>query len=301
MAGLIKKILSAILVLIFSFSFSAFIFSFSFSSVALSPQFYIASFEKYDVYGQLQVAVLSQANLPAVAGLAKDSLVPKSWIKESLDSVVSELLAYLKSERESFEGTISLAPLKSNVQSLASRFGVPVQALDLSNIPDSVSVSKQLGLNGKPLEDARHYVSLFLLGVYVSGAIAILMLALLAFLYRHSMKSVLKVLGSALAFAGISAFAVSFIAMASAKNVLEGALSGIPQELSSASAAVSGIAADFISAVFSKAMLFSGIAAVLGILLLVASFFARPNKPAGNGAGGAAEKANAADSVVKED
>ncbi|MBI4053221.1 MAG: hypothetical protein HY394_04240 [Candidatus Diapherotrites archaeon] len=291
MAGLLKKILSAIIVLIFSFSFSAFIFSFSFSSVALSPAFYLASFEKYDVYGQLQAAAMSQAQLPAVAGLAKDSLVPRSWIKESLDSVVSELLAYLKSERESFEGTISLAPLKSNVQSLASQFGVPVQALDLSTIPDTLSVSQQFGLKGKPLEDARSYVSLFFLGIYASAAIAILMLGLLAFLYRHSMKSVLKALGSALAFAGISAFAVSFIAMASAKNVLEGALSGIPQGLSAASAALSGIATDFISAVFSQAMLFSGIAAVIGILLLVASFFVRPNTPAGN----------SANSVVKED
>jgi len=270
---MLKKFLSGVFVLIFLLSFSAFIFSFSLSSVALDPGFYAASFERHGIYTLVRDGLAEHSGVPGLAFVAKDAIFPKSWVKESIDGVVSELLSYLKSERESFEGKISLVPVKSNILSLLVTQSGMADSVDLSSIPDSVSLSEQAGMDVRSLETARRYVSAFLTAVYVAGFFTLLMLAFLVFLWRESLKSVLKAVGSALAFAGISAAAVSFVARSEAPELLANYVSSAAQGMPGIGAAVSGVATDLISAVFSNVLVISAIVAVAGMLLLVASFF----------------------------
>jgi hypothetical protein len=285
-----------------------------------TPDFYFVQFDKANIYSTLKGAALDAivensikqqlSSLPAelqqqITTEIKaefSTAVPTTWFKKQVDSILTNVLLYLKDERATVSMVIRLQEVKPNLltaaknvatklveaqvqqasggtlgqeaakelaQQMVTQFGSDLE----KQMPDTVDIDQLTNRSAsKGLAEAKGIVGYVFLAcnlLYVVAAVLAIIIALLVF----DVKSVISKLGWCILWAGIPLVFMSFAGpqmMASALGA------GMPQPQAGAEnalgALMSVIVLGIMTAIFESLKTTSIIVLVAGVVLIVVPY-----------------------------
>ncbi|MDI6722230.1 MAG: hypothetical protein QMD97_01625 [Candidatus Aenigmarchaeota archaeon] len=246
----------------------------------LQPEVYTTSFEKFGIYDKLPI-------VPA----GYEEIFTKDFVKENVNRIVVSGLAYIRGETNELDLSIPIdrnqirAVVLQQINSIPecptgvvpqnpqspeclpkgyNRAQLADSALNSINIPDKIDLLQAQPQIKQGIDQVKDKVVFLYKILYALLALSVILILLIILLTRHSLKSMLKWLGSALLLSGITVLAISFILT----NLV---ISMIRAQLGS-----SGIAISLISSildVFAGSMrLYAAIITIIGAAMYLAAW-----------------------------
>lgn len=302
---MIKKVFLIILAILFVTNFVVLALLWNGANTVLDSSTYKSFLEKSsitsEVQEQLSATVAKQLAEQMGGAVSEAELKEKlkevfseEWMKTEANNLVTELLAYLKGEKEELELNVSIVEVKQKLSDLlgeiakekARQSGLPAEMVNseqikqllASQIPDTISL-KEMIVSSSPdalsqLEEAKKMIQLFftaLNGLIVTAIVLLIFIVLLSF---RTLKGLIGWIGGTLLASGILALLTAGL-IGGMGAVLPASL---PNEIpAQAKEAIIELLTGIIGKISNGIILQAGIVAIIGIILLII-WFALPKE-----------------------
>lgn len=317
---LIRILFLLFLVSLLCFDITAYLIASTVLDVSLNPETWSSALERQNAYKTLRSALLSDT-IKSSFNETKDGLtaeeiesimegaLPESLMKSEVEGKVSELIRYLRGEKEKFDGRISLTQIKPNIAAAMAKlmepridkmieeelskpipfkglpcnsppsckkmFPIIIEGWVKTHVPDSISLIEPGSEGEKELAGFRHGIQkasqLVLVLLLTSFAVAVI-IGFVAF----SIKGALRWIGVPLLLLGIVLLLLSLLLPKPIEDYVESKIvemGGVPTDILML---LKGVAFDFIQTFFSAFMIKSALLAGIGLIMSASSFFIVP-------------------------